>query len=84
MSENSSDEIARQLAETRERLNKSVEELQDYVRPSNVASRGLGKINEFFVNEEGQPRPERIAAVGASLLAFFGIALKVRGKNSED
>lgn len=84
MAENPSDEIARQLQETRERLSKSVDDLQDYVRPGNVANRGIEKVTKFFVDEEGQPRAERIAAVSASVLAFFGIALKARGKKSDD
>lgn len=84
MAENPSDEIARQLQETRERLTKSVEDLQDYVRPTNVASRGVEKVTSFFVDAEGQPRAERIAALGASVLAFFGIAMKARSKKSDD
>jgi len=84
MAENSSDDIARELQETRERLTKSVDDLQEYVRPSNVANRGLEKVTSFFVDEEGQPRTERIAAVGAGVLAFFGIAMKSRSKKSDD
>ena len=41
MAENSSDDIARELQQTRERLTKSVDDLQEYVRPSNVANRGI-------------------------------------------
>jgi len=84
MTEKTSDEIARELQETRERLTKSVDDLQDYVRPSNVANRGLEKVTSFFVDETGQPRAERIAAVGASVLAFFGVAMKARNKKSDD
>ncbi|NBU31680.1 MAG: DUF3618 domain-containing protein [Actinobacteria bacterium] len=80
MAENPSDELARELQQTRERLSKSVDDLQEYVRPSNVANRGLEKVSSFFVTEDGQPRTERIAAVSASVLAFFGLALKSRGK----
>jgi Protein of unknown function (DUF3618) len=84
MAENTSDDIARELQETRERLTKSVEDLQEYVRPTNVANRGLEKVTSFFVDEDGQPRAERIAAVGASVLAFFGVAMKARNKKSDD
>jgi len=84
MAENTSDEIARELQETRERLSKSVDDLQDYVRPSNVANRGLEKVSGFFVDEQGQPRAERIAAVGAGVLAFFGVAMKSRSKKSDN
>jgi len=84
MAENTADEIARELEQTRERLAKSVEDLQEYVRPSNVANRGLGKVTSFFVDSAGQPRAERIAAVSAGVLAFFGVAMKARSKNSDD
>jgi len=84
MAENTSDEIARELQETRERLSKSVDDLQDYVRPTNVANRGLEKVSGFFVDEQGQPRAERIAAVGAGVLAFFGVAMKSRSKKSDN
>ena len=84
MAENTSDEIARELQETRERLSKSVDDLQDYVRPTNVAHRGLEKVSGFFVDEQGQPRAERIAAVGAGVLAFFGVAMKSRSKKSDN
>lgn len=84
MAENTSDDIARELQETRERLSKSVEDLQDYVRPANVANRGLDKVTGFFVDAQGQPRAERIAAVGASVLAFFGIAMKAKSKKGDD
>lgn len=84
MAENTSDEIARELQETRERLSKSVDDLQDYVRPTNVANRGMEKVSGFFVDEQGQPRAERIAAVGAGVLAFFGVAMKSRSKKSND
>mgnify|MGYP006268354727 CR=1 FL=1 len=84
MSQNSPDDLAKELAETRERLSKSVEDLQDYVRPKNVAGRGLQRLSGFFVDEQGAPRPERIAAVSAGVLAFFGIVLKSRNSDSDN
>ncbi|MBU6347520.1 MAG: DUF3618 domain-containing protein [Actinomycetales bacterium] len=84
MAENPSDQIARELAEVRARLNNSVEDLQDYLKPANVASRGAAKISRFFVAEDGQPQVQRIAAVGASALAFFGIALKSHSKKDSE
>lgn len=84
MAENSSDDIARELQQTRERLTKSVDDLQEYVRPSNIANRGIEKVTSFFVDAEGQPRAERIAAVSAGVLAFFGIAMKSRSKKTDD
>ena len=84
MTENSADDLAKEMKETRERLSATVENLQDYVRPANVANRGMKKVTNFFVNEDGDPRPERIAAVGAGVLAFFGVVLKARKSNPDD
>jgi len=84
MTENTPDNLAQELKETRDRLSKTVEQLQDYVRPANVASRGVKKVTDFFVTDEGAPRPERIAAVGAGILAFFGVVLKSRHSDSDD
>jgi hypothetical protein len=84
MTDNTPEELAKELKETRERLGKSVEELQDYVRPGNIADRGVKKVTGFFVDEDGAPRAERIAAVSAGVLAFFGIVFKARKSDSDD
>ena len=84
MAENPSDQIARELEQSRARLFKKVDELQDYVNPKNVANRGIAKVSKFFVDSEGQPKIERVAAVSASVLAFFGLALKSRGGKDSD
>lgn len=84
MAENPSDKIAKELEQSRERLFQHVEQLQQYLSPKNVASRGFAKISDFFVTEDGQPKIERVAATGASILAFFGLALKKRGEKSSE
>lgn len=75
------DQLARELKETRERLTQTVNDLTDYVRPSNVASRSLDKLTGFFTNADGEPRTERIAGAVASLVGVLGILKKTRGKD---
>ncbi len=74
----SSDEIAAQIEATRTRLLGTVSELQDFVKPAAVANRGLTKATNFFVNEEGKPRPERIAAAVGAVIGLVGLLSRNR------
>ena len=77
-SKNSVDRISQELAEAREALTDSVEQLEDYLKPKQVASRGLQKVTEFFVDENGQIKPERLAIAGAALLGLIGLLTRDR------
>ena len=77
----SADQLAQELKETRERLTQTVNELTDYVRPSSVASRSLDKVTSFFTDPDGEPRAERIAGAVASLVGVLGIVKKTRSKD---
>ena len=79
--EQSADQLAQELKETRERLTQTVNDLTDYVRPSSVASRSLDKVTSFFTDSEGEPRAERIAGAVASVVGVLGIVKKTRGKD---
>ncbi len=68
--------LAVEMAETRTRLIETVSDLEEYVRPSNVASRGFHKVSEAFLDDEGKPRPERLAAVAAGLAGIVGLIAK--------
>ena len=76
----SSDALAQELKETRERLEQTIENIGDYVRPKNVASRGMDKVADFFKTDEGQPQTQRIATALASVVATLGFLKKTRGK----
>ena len=71
-------QIEAELAATRIRVTEKVAEIEDYVRPANVASRGLGKVTGFFVTEEGSARPERIAAAVAGVAGLIGLLSRDR------
>lgn len=70
--------LAADLANTRARLMDTVNDLEDYIRPSNVASRGFHKVSEAFLDDDGKPRPERLAAVAAGLAGIVGLIAKGR------
>lgn len=71
-------QIEAELAATRERVSTTVAAIQDYVRPANVATRGLGKVTDFFTNEEGAARPERVAAAVAGVVGLIGLMSRDR------
>lgn len=77
-SKNSVDRISQELADARESLTDSVEQLEDYLKPKQVASRGVQKVTEFFVDENGQIKPERLAIAGAALLGLIGLLTRDR------
>ena len=72
------DRIAQELSEARTALTDSVEQLEDYLKPKQVASRGVQKVTEFFVDENGQIKPERLAIAGAALLGLIGLITRDR------
>lgn len=69
----SSDQIAAELDKARQLLTESVANLEDYVRPSQVASRGMQKVTDYFVDENGQIRPQRVAIAAAAFLGVIGL-----------
>lgn len=73
-----SDQIAAELDKARDQLAESVANLEDYVRPSQVASRGMQKVTEYFVDEQGQIRPQRVAIAAAAFLGLIGLLSRDR------
>lgn len=76
----SADALAKQLQETRERLEQTIEDIGDYVRPKNIATRSMDKVTDFFKTDDGQPQTQRIAAALASVVGTIGLLKKSRGK----
>lgn len=70
--------ISQELADARSALTDSVEQLEDYLKPNKVASRSMQKVTDFFVDESGQVKPERLAIAGAALLGLIGLLTRDR------
>jgi hypothetical protein len=78
MPSNSADKIAADLAKARTELTEAVVDLENYLKPKQVASRGVQKVTDFFLDEKGQIRPERAAIAGAAILGLIGLLTRDR------
>jgi hypothetical protein len=78
MPSNSADKIAADLAKARSELTDAVVDLENYLKPKQVASRGVQKVTDFFLDEKGQIRPERAAIAGAAILGLIGLLTRDR------
>jgi hypothetical protein len=78
MFNNSADKIAADLAKARTELTEAVVDLENYLKPKQVASRGVQKVTDFFLDEKGQIRPERAAIAGAAILGLIGLLTRDR------
>ena len=72
------DRIAADLEKTRNKLTETVSDLEEYIKPSQVASRGMQKMTDFFVDETGQVKPERLAIAAAAVLGLIGLLTRDR------
>jgi hypothetical protein len=66
-------EIEAEIEQTRLRLAGTVDAIADRVKPANVARRGVEAARAQVVDEHGQPRIPRIAALAAAAVAVGGV-----------
>ncbi|CAB4342200.1 unannotated protein [freshwater metagenome] len=67
------DAIASEINATCENLTKTVSDLENYVKPGNVAARGLDATSAFFIAEDGSVRVERVVAAAAAGIGLIGL-----------
>lgn len=68
-------EIEREIEATRARLASSIDELADRVSPKNVAKRSADKAKLTVIDEGGDPRVGRLAAIGSAVVAVLGLVV---------
>jgi len=73
-------EIEKDIEATRQRLAGTVDAIADRVKPANVARRGAESAKSAVVDERGQVRPERAAAVAAAVVAAVGLLVWRRSR----
>lgn len=57
------EELEAEIAEARQRLAATLDELKTQVQPANLAKRGQKAVLGWFTDEYGGVRPERVAIV---------------------
>jgi hypothetical protein len=72
------EQIAADLAQTRERLAATVDSLVDRVRPAELAGRAANSIKEIFVDPETGVRTERIVKIGVAVAGTVGALILLR------
>jgi hypothetical protein len=69
-------EIEADLVATRERLVGTIAELEDRVKPANVAERGKRKVQAFYTDDANNVRWERVAmTAGAVVAGLIGVRM---------
>jgi hypothetical protein len=64
-------EIESDMEATRERLTRTVTELQETVSPAAIKQRAMDRVHGFFFDEYGGIRPERVAITVGAVLAVI-------------
>ena len=72
-SERSPEEIEAQIERTRQRLAQTVDAITERVKPANVARRQAESAKAQVLDEHGQVRVGRAAAVAAGVAAVIGM-----------
>jgi len=67
-------ELEAEIAEARDGLSSTIEQLRAETRPEALAQRGMNAVKGFFTDEYGGVRPERVAMVAGTVLTL--VALK--------
>jgi hypothetical protein len=73
-------EIEAEIERTRAQLAGTIDEITDRVHPKRLAQRGVARVKDAFVDEQGRPRPRPliVAAAGTAVLVAFAIWRKRR------
>lgn len=71
-------EIEADITATRTRLASAVDELVDRAHPRNVAKRQVEQAKAQVFDERGELRTQKLAAVGAAVVAVLGVLLTIR------
>lgn len=72
------DVIAAEIEATCLNITANVAALEKYVKPANLAAKGMGSAGAFFLDEDGELRVERVVAVSAAGIGLLGLLTRSR------
>ena len=72
------DVIAAEIEATCLNITTNVAALEKYVKPANLAAKGMGSAGAFFLDEDGELRVERVVAVSAAGIGLLGLLTRSR------
>jgi len=72
------DVIAAEIEATCLNITANVAALEKYVKPANLAAKGMGSAGAFFLDEDGELRVERVVAVSAAVIGLLGLLTRSR------
>ena len=72
------DVIAAEIEATCLNITANVVALEKYVKPANLAAKGMGSAGAFFLDEDGELRVERVVAVSAAGIGLLGLLTRSR------
>jgi len=72
------DVIAAEIEATCLNITANVAALEKYVKPANLAAKGIGSAGAFFLDEDGELRVERVVAVSAAGIGLLGLLTRSR------
>ena len=72
------DVIAAEIEATCLNITANVAALEKYVKPANLAAKGMGTAGAFFLDEDGELRVERVVAVSAAGIGLLGLLTRSR------
>ena len=73
-------QIEADIERTRDRLAVTVDALAERVKPANIARRAVASVKAEFVDEQGNLRTTRVAALAAVTAAGVGLVLWRRSR----
>lgn len=72
------DVIAAEIEATCLNITANVAALEKYVKPANLAAKGMGSAGAFFLDKDGELRVERVVAVSAAGIGLLGLLTRSR------
>lgn len=75
-------QLEAEIAEARSSLTSTIEQLRAETTPQALAHRGVQKVKGFFTDEYGGIRPDRVAIVAGTVVAYLALRTVRRRRRS--